>query len=47
MMKAGHKLSERLKLNSMNKYISRTVDSEALPVVAGVGALSALGELRY
>ncbi|XP_050692834.1 uncharacterized protein LOC126983776 isoform X2 [Eriocheir sinensis] len=43
MMKAGHKLSERLKLNNMNKYISRTVDSEALPVVAGVGALSAIG----
>ncbi|MPC98348.1 hypothetical protein E2C01_093715 [Portunus trituberculatus] len=37
-------ISESLHLDSMNKYISRTVDSEALPVVAGVGAITAIGE---
>ncbi|XP_045114468.1 uncharacterized protein LOC123506444 isoform X1 [Portunus trituberculatus] len=36
-------ISESLHLDSMNKYISRTVDSEALPVVAGVGAITAIG----
>ena len=37
-------LSESLHLETMNNYISRTVDSEALPVVAGVGAITAIGE---
>ena len=37
-------ISESLHLDTMNNYISRTVDSEALPVVAGVGAITAIGE---
>lgn len=36
-------ISESLHLDTMNNYISRTVDSEALPVVAGVGAITAIG----
>ncbi|KAG0723139.1 hypothetical protein GWK47_043215 [Chionoecetes opilio] len=36
-------LSESLHLDTMNNYISKTVDSEALPVVAGVGAITAIG----
>ncbi|XP_042206120.1 uncharacterized protein LOC121855305 isoform X2 [Homarus americanus] len=36
-------LSERLNLGTMNDYISRTVDDESLPLVAGVALLGTLG----
>lgn len=42
MMNAGQEISKQLKFNEFRS----TLDSEALPVVAGVSALSAIGEYK-